>query len=216
MTTKVLPGKDLKDAQILMHMLATIGRRADMSQRGLAIALGIALGATNAYLRQCLDKGFVEKTDCPIGGRTSYRLTTRGYAEKSRLTTRFLKTSLEFYQQARESCREALKPYTETDMADLYVCGTGVFAEIAFVTALEQDVRIAAFYDPESEQSTMFSRPVCRSMDQLDATGTLLFAQLNKPFEAYYHLRQEAGPRPILVPGMLKDALIMPRSNDVA
>jgi len=93
--TQTLP----KDDQLfrLLHQLDTT---PDASQRATAGALGVSLGRLNAQLRATTEAGLVTVVDRAGPDkrqRFKYELTSRGAAEKIRLTDSFLVRKLEEY-----------------------------------------------------------------------------------------------------------------------
>ena len=83
----------------------------EMTQRELAKALGISLGAVNFCLKALADKGWIKMTNFknnPIKLGYLYLLTPRGIAAKTKLTMRFLKRKLIEYDELRSEI-EALE-----------------------------------------------------------------------------------------------------------
>ena len=84
-----------------------------MTQRELAEALGVSLGATNYCLKALVEKGWLKLENFqrnPNKLGYLYLLTPTGIAAKSQLTTRFLKRKLIEY--------EALKAEIDTLRSD--------------------------------------------------------------------------------------------------
>ena len=124
-------GPESKDEQVTLELLDAIAERSDVSQRHFAAKLGIALGLTNSYLKRCAKKGLVKIKEVPAN-RYLYYLTPKGFAEKSRLTARFLSTSLRFYHQSAESCSELFGVCESNDWRRVILCGASDLAEIAY------------------------------------------------------------------------------------
>lgn len=100
--------KQLKE-DTYFRVLALLECKPDTSQRGLAKALGVSLGRVNYALRALIDRGMVKAQNFSKSERKlsyAYVLTPQGFAEKGKLTARFLKTKIEEY--------EALKSEIET------------------------------------------------------------------------------------------------------
>jgi sulfate adenylyltransferase len=77
----------------MFRLLRQLDLSHDMSQRGMAAAIGISLGRLNALLRTATDMGLVkisERAGPDKRARYTYSITTRGAAEKNRLTDQFL------------------------------------------------------------------------------------------------------------------------------
>ena len=84
-----------------LQVLRLLEANPQISQRDLAVALGVSLGKTNFCLRALLDKGLVKVQNFQNNKRKlayAYLLTPAGIAEKSALTKRFLKRKLEEYE----------------------------------------------------------------------------------------------------------------------
>ncbi|MCF6444086.1 bifunctional sulfate adenylyltransferase/adenylylsulfate kinase [Nereida sp. MMG025] len=77
----------------LFRLLRELDRAEDASQRAMATAIGVSLGRLNTLLRTATDAGFVKISDRDSADkrqRYAYSITTKGAAEKNRLTDRFL------------------------------------------------------------------------------------------------------------------------------
>ncbi|WP_407495249.1 bifunctional sulfate adenylyltransferase/adenylylsulfate kinase [Pseudooceanicola sp. MF1-13] len=85
----------------LFRLLRHVDMAPEASQRGIAQATGISLGRINAQLRAAAEAGLIKITDRAGPDkrqRFSYGLTSRGAAEKHRLTDRFLARKFREYQ----------------------------------------------------------------------------------------------------------------------
>ncbi|AHM04337.1 Sulfate adenylyltransferase, dissimilatory-type / Adenylylsulfate kinase [Roseibacterium elongatum DSM 19469] len=94
------PQPHLPEDDQLFRLLRQLDTAPDASQRATAQALGISLGRLNAQLRAVAEAGLVRITDRPGPDkrqRYAYALTSRGAAEKARLTDRFLARKLAEY-----------------------------------------------------------------------------------------------------------------------
>lgn len=116
-----------------LQILTAIAEQQDVTQRGLAKRLGIALGLTNLYLKRLTRKGYIKVTTIPVR-RMRYLLTPGGFAEKARLTYEYMAFSLQLYGQTRESLREAVRPLVDAGVRRFALYGTGEAAELAYLT----------------------------------------------------------------------------------
>ena len=85
------PNHDEEDQ--LFRLLRQIDRSSDASQRALAAGIGVSLGRLNALLKSATEAKLVRISDRngpDKRQRFTYTLTSRGEAEKIRLTDRFL------------------------------------------------------------------------------------------------------------------------------
>ncbi len=89
-----------------------------MSQRDLAKAVGVSVGAMHYVLGALVEKGLVKLDNFASAKdkrRYSYILTPRGAAEKAKITKRFLARKLEEYDALRAEI-EDLKRDLEDDV----------------------------------------------------------------------------------------------------
>ena len=87
------PNASHQEEDQLFRLLRQLDLTSDGSQRAMATAIGISLGRLNALLRTATDAGFVkitERSGPDKRQRFAYALTSRGGAEKMRLTDQFL------------------------------------------------------------------------------------------------------------------------------
>ena len=76
----------------------------EMTQRELAVALGVSVGAANYCLKALVEKGWIklenfQKNPNKLG--YLYLLTPKGFSAKTTLTTDFLKSKLEEYDRLK-------------------------------------------------------------------------------------------------------------------
>ena len=88
------------DEDQLFKLLRQLDLASDASQRDIAQAIGVSLGRLNALIKITTDAGLISVSDRngpDKRQRFTYSLTSRGGAEKSRLTDRFLARKLAEY-----------------------------------------------------------------------------------------------------------------------
>jgi DNA-binding MarR family transcriptional regulator len=124
-----------------LEILTAIAEGNSTTQRALAARLGVALGLTNLYLKRLIKKGYVKVVDFPrkpaARKRLRYLLTTRGIAEKSRLTYDHMVYALNLYGRTRQTLRESLSQLPRAGMKRIALYGTGEAAELAYLTLKE-------------------------------------------------------------------------------
>lgn len=97
------------------RVLRLLEERPDMTQREIAEALGISLGGVNYCMRALIEKGLVKIHNFQNSSNKMgyvYLLTPSGIAEKTALTTLFLKRKLQEYELLKREI-EALKKDVE-------------------------------------------------------------------------------------------------------
>lgn len=195
--------KQSKEEQLTLELLDTIGRNSEVSQRHLARQLGVALGLANSYLKRCVRKGFVKVAEAPAN-RYLYYLTPTGFAEKSRLTAKYLSCSFAFYRHAGESCQRVYADCRRRGWQRLLLCGLSELAEIAALRALEADIEIVGVYEPDTEQTRCVNRPVYARLDAAPAFDACMLTDLRTPQQHYRALMGALGRSRVLVPDMLR------------
>lgn len=198
-----------REDALTLEILDAIEHKEDVSQRHLARQLGVALGLANSYLKRCIRKGYVKVTQAPAN-RYLYYLTPQGFAEKSRLTARYLSYSLAFYHKAGESCLRVFDQCEQNGWRNLLLCGISDLAEIATLRAMERDINILGIYDPTSEQKRFLKRPVWRVLDATEPFDACMLTDLLTPQQFYQQLRQYVAQDRILAPDVLGQLVHVP------
>tara|TARA_B100001059_G_C17289844_1_gene312204 strand:- start:59 stop:418 length:360 start_codon:yes stop_codon:yes gene_type:complete len=86
---------------VSFRVLRLLQETPDLSQRQIASALGVSVGAVNYCLRALAQKGQIKVRNFQSSDnklRYAYILTPRGMAEKTRLTGAFLKRKMAEYE----------------------------------------------------------------------------------------------------------------------
>ena len=98
-----------------LKVLRHLEDNPDVTQRELAVALGISLGKTNYCLKALINKGLIKAKNFKNNANKSaylYILTPKGIETKTRISVRFLQRKIEEYEALRQEI-ENLK--TELD-----------------------------------------------------------------------------------------------------
>lgn len=191
-----------KDEQVTLKLLTAIEQQSDVTQRGLARRLGVALGLTNSYLKRCIGKGLIKIREAPAN-RYFYYLTPHGFAEKGRLTAEYLTVSFNFYRLAGESCCRVFDTCQLSGIRSVVLCGLSELAEIAYVRAHEHDIQIVGVYDPFSIRDHFFRLSVCKRLEALPAYDAFMITDVKDPVGSLAHLKSQAELKPILIPDLL-------------
>ncbi len=192
-----------REEQLVLELLDAVGKKNDVSQRHLARHMGVALGLANSYLKRCIRKGFIKITEAPAN-RYLYYLTPQGFAEKSRLTARYLSHSFSFYRQAGDSCDRVFAECRARGWKHLVLGGMSDLAEIASLRALDSEIEVIGTYDPHSERSRFVSKPVWHRMEDILPHDGLMLTDLNATRLAHDHLLTVMPRERILVPDILR------------
>ncbi len=195
--------KGEREDELILELLDAIGKNSDVSQRHLARHLGVALGLANSYLRRCIRKGFVKISEAPAN-RYLYYLTPKGFAEKSRLTAKYLSISFAFYRRASASCGEAFAQCAANGWHKVVLCGVSDLAEIASLRAGQTNVEIAGIYDPHSECARFIGKEVWRDLNHAGPFDACVLTDLQTPAASYERLTAIVERSRIVVPDILR------------
>jgi predicted transcriptional regulator len=191
-----------REESLTLEILEAIEARSDVTQRHLARRTGIALGLTNSYLKRCVRKGLVKIHQAPAN-RYLYYLTPKGFAEKGRLTARYLSISFAFYQKAGDSCRAAFQRCEKRGWRRVVLCGVSELAEIASLRALEHDVEIVGIYDCDHAQQRFLNREVVAALAACEPFDVCLLTDLTDTQAAYSDLLKQVSADKVVVPDIL-------------
>ncbi|HLE94346.1 MAG TPA: winged helix-turn-helix transcriptional regulator [Sulfuricaulis sp.] len=192
-----------KEEQLVLELLDAVGKQSNVSQRHLASNMGIALGLANSYLKRCIRKGFIKISEAPAN-RYLYYLTPKGFAEKSRLTTKYLSYSFAFYRQAGKSCIDVFNKCEMQGWRKILLYGMSDLAEIATLRAQERDVEVIGILDPHTERHRFAGVPVWHYLSQAAPYDVCVLTELNAPLLSYEQLLKEIDKERVLIPDILR------------
>ena len=179
--------KGERDDELVLELLDAIGKQSDLSQRHLARQLGVALGLANSYLKRCIRKGYVKIRTAPAN-RYLYYVTPKGFAEKSRLTAKYLSYSFAFYRRASASCAEIFQQCALRGWKRVVLCGISDLAEIASLQATEAEVEIVAIYDPYADRERFVGKKVWTDLDGIETFDVCVLTDLQSPSTSHQQL----------------------------
>ena len=158
---------------IVLGVLDAVERDPSITQRSVALELGIALGLANAYLKRCVRKGLIKVSQVPTR-RYAYYLTPQGFAEKSRLTGSYLAHSFSFFRKARGQCEALFAAALAKGQRRLVLVGSGELAEIASLVAREHPIEIVGTIERSSDPAQLAS-----SAEKLGPFGAVIVTTLD-------------------------------------
>ena len=139
-----------RDEGITLSVLSAVESDSRVTQRSLSSDLGVALGLTNAFLKKCVDKGLIKINQIPVN-RYSYYLTPHGFAEKTRLTAKYLNHSFSFYRRAKSECSLLLEECYKNGQNNILLSDYSEFAEIVIIVALSSKISISGIISNNSK-----------------------------------------------------------------
>lgn len=215
------PSNKDREAESIRLMLDAIETRDRVTQRGLSSELGIALGLTNIYLKRCINKGLVKVRKAPAR-RYAYNLTALGFAEKARLTAKYLARSLSYFRVAREDCSKLLAACRACGLSRVVLVGTGDLCEIAALAALDSGMQVVAVLDAATNRQQVVGIPVIRDLAALDGAESgpdsgpeaVVITDMMDPQATYERMVALLGPDRVFFPSLLR--LSHPRPGALA
>ena len=191
-----------REESLTLEILEEIEKHDNLTQRHLAVSLGVALGLANSYMKRCVRKGLIKVHQVPAN-RYLYYLTPKGFAEKSRLTAKYLSISFNFYRRAGDSLEEIYKACGEKGWNKILFCGVSELAEIASIRAIEHDLTIIGTWDPNSEKKTFLHFPVWKLLDKVSQYDVCLITSLDKATDFHKLLVEQVDNEKIMIPSIL-------------
>jgi len=196
-----------RDERLTLALLEAVAEEGGVAgQRRLARRMGVALGLANAYVRRCARKGWIKVRQAPAN-RYLYYLTPEGFAEKSRLTVRYLRHSLAFYREASAAWTAVWRRCEREGWRRALLVGTGELAEIAAVRAADHDVTLVGAFDPGARRGRFLGRPVWRRLADCAPHEVRVLAAVDGGELLQEGLGREGDPVPVLAPALLAGAL---------
>jgi len=157
------PGEPLRD----LWFLRELEQKPNVSQRELSHKLDIALGVTNACLKKMIRRGWVKIKKIPPR-RIGYYLTSHGFAEKSKLTYRFLSNTIHQYAAAKKDISERLLALQQAGAKRIALYGVSDEMEIAYISLSGVNLELVGIVDDDPiKQKAKFFDFVIKDPEEL-------------------------------------------------
>ncbi|MBT7951599.1 MAG: winged helix-turn-helix transcriptional regulator [Gammaproteobacteria bacterium] len=191
-----------KEEELTRELLEIIETQENVTQRGLADKLNVALGLTNSYLKRCVNKGFIKVKQVPAN-RYLYYLTPKGFAEKSRLSAKYLSTSFDFYRRASESIVTLYNQCLAKGWKRIVLCGESELAEIAYIRSQELEIHVLGLWDQKRYKSEYLGLPVWKKLEDIVAHDACLVTNVSEVANTYDEMKKKISDERILIPTVL-------------
>lgn len=185
-----------------LALLRAVETEPTISQRSLAHRLNAALGLTNAYFKRAVRKGYIKVTQAPAR-RFAYYLTPLGFLEKARLTQEFLYHSLSFFRHARTECDELFAKASAMGVRRVALCGASEIAEIASLSATNQEIELVAVIDASTNRERFVGLPIFRSLAEVGPVDAVVVTDVQQPQTIYDQLAATLPQARIFHPAIL-------------
>lgn len=120
--------------EVPLRLLDEIAKEPAITQRALAVRLGIALGLVNAYLKRLYKKGYIKVKTLPRN-RIKYIITPKGFIEKTRLTYNYMHSSMHHFRDIRQRVEKTYSIMMSKGVKDIILWGDGEIAELCYIFA---------------------------------------------------------------------------------
>ena len=191
-----------KESQLTLELLEAIDSNDDISQRHLAQEMGVALGLANSYLKRCVKKGWIKITTAPAN-RYLYYLTPTGFAEKARLTSEFLSTSLALFRQSGDDYGDVFQRCVAANNKRILFAGLSDLTEIAYLQTLQTDIEVVAVYQTNISKATFFDIPVFEDIELCPQFDQIVMTSMEQTSDLVRLLSDRFGENKIIVPSLL-------------
>ncbi|MBI5637151.1 MAG: hypothetical protein HZA03_04165 [Nitrospinae bacterium] len=122
--------KSSADDAVIMQIFSLVEKIPHISEKKITAFTGIAAGLVNSFMRKVAAKGWVKARQVSAR-RWIYFITPEGFAEKSRLTVKYLGNTLRTYKVAQKVIEEHLEICQRNGWEKLIVAGSNELADIA-------------------------------------------------------------------------------------
>lgn len=129
------------ELEILKHVEST----PRLNNRMAASKLGCGVKLAHTLLSKMVDRGFLHVKK-HHARRWDYFLTSRGIAEKTRLTYEFVGFTMQFYHEARRESSLLCRKIAESGKKEVAFLGDGELAEIAYLGVKEWGLELKEVY----------------------------------------------------------------------
>jgi DNA-binding MarR family transcriptional regulator len=145
-----------------LEILRRIHRQTQVSQRGLASQMGIALGLTNLLVRRLVKQGHVRIRRIR-SNHLHYVLTPTGVAEMARRAADSLENTLRLYTTTRDLIRRQLGRLEEAfpgGAPRIVLYGSGDVGELVYVSLNRSKLRLVAVIDDKRAGGRFFEHEI--------------------------------------------------------
>jgi DNA-binding MarR family transcriptional regulator len=178
-------GQENQDTYKSLLLLDEISKRETLSQRDLSKKLNIALGLVNSYIKNLVSKGYITVKTIP-SKRYAYYLTSKGFAEKTRLTYHHLQNFTNLYREARRDFKDLYGSLYRGGVKNVAFAGADESAEIAYLSLQEFDIAFKGIVDDERVGKDFFKYEILpfEKITEIDANCVIVssFVKRNDVF----------------------------------
>ena len=188
--------------EILLGVLNAIERDSRTSQRSISTELGVALGLANAYLKRCVNKGWIKVSQIPPR-RYAYYLTPVGFSEKARLTAEYFSYSFTFFRRAREQMSQLMAQCAENGWSRIAFAGASELAEVGTLCAHDYPVTLVGVVDENRAAGSFCGLRMVAALTDLGEVDAVIVTGIPGSEPIVRVMQIEMGRERVLVPPLL-------------
>lgn len=128
-----------------LAVLETVEQSSEATQRQIASSTGLSLGLVNAIVKDLAKRGMIKMSQVPRR-RLLYYLTPQGFAEKTALIFRVLRTVQSDYQQIRSQLHAQARTMKDAGVKELVLRGDPFLLEIGCICCLELEISVKGLF----------------------------------------------------------------------
>jgi DNA-binding MarR family transcriptional regulator len=165
----------------LLAVMDALANEERVTQRELSRRTGLNLKKVNYCLHKLLEKGHVKfqrVVHNPDKRAYLYILTPTGFKAKSHLTYRFLKFTLDFYNQVEVKLMRSLRDMAKAGVQKVVLCGASEAVKIVLGFVESNGIEVVGVLDREGRGSRFQGLPLIQGHDlqEMDWDGVLITA----------------------------------------
>ena len=144
----------------LLAVMDAVADQGQVTQRELSRRTGLNLKKVNYCLHKLLEKGHVKfqrVVNNPDKRAYLYILTPAGFKAKSHLTYRFLKYTLDFYNQVEAKLKRGLRDMAAAGVKKVVLCGASEAARIVLGLVDEHGIEVIGVVDESLVEGERFN-----------------------------------------------------------
>lgn len=180
-----------EDLQTL-RLMDEIGHNGIHSQRELSQRLNISLGLVNTFVKRLVNKGYFKVTTMPRN-RVKYFLTPEGLARKAKLTTEYLRYSVNFYRDIKDLLLEKFAEMERNQVKSILFFGAGEVADLAYLYLQLTTIRLAGIVDEHEKGRNFFGHEITGLEGTRQAGWDLILVTRPDHVEKSIDMLAEAG-----------------------
>lgn len=202
---EILDGGSYKELRLLEEVQQT----PEVSQRHLALRLGVALGVANALLRGLARKGYIRTTQ--VGWkRWVYVVTPSGVRRKVHLTYGYIESFLGHYKRVRALLGEDLGSLPLGADSSVAVYGTSELAEIVYLALQDIGITRIDFIEKTPCADSFLGRPL-RSLESVSPDDYVrIVVAVTKGIEHKVQILKSIGIQESRIVGLFHHSLVQP------